>query len=111
MVNAREKKDLIDFLDADNTDHPEYTNWKYAILEFNKGKGLTYEQTKNNLLEKGILTYPNCLPFDLERPNYLELPANERENKRKKEELERKQANEREVANQSSKKKRKGSKI
>ena len=94
-LNGREKRNLIEFLSNSNADHPEYTNWQYAILEFNKGKRLSYEQTKSNLLSNGKLNFPNAIPYDLPMPNYLELPADERANKQKKQEIERAMARQR----------------
>ena len=88
-LNSREKRDLIEFLNSQNADHPEYTNWQYAILEFNKGKRISYEQTKANLLRNGRLNIPNALPYDLPMPNYMLLPADKDQNKQRKQEIER----------------------
>lgn len=88
-LNSREKKVLIEFLESTNTDHPEYTNWQYAILEFNKGKRLNYEQTKSNLLSSGKLNFPNALPYDLPIPDYMSLPKDANQNEKQKREIEK----------------------
>lgn len=89
-LNSREKKDLMAFLNAQNINHPQYTNWQYAILEFNNGKGLTYQQTRNNVPgEDGKLPYPDFLQYREHPLNYLELPDNETQNKQKKQAIER----------------------
>lgn len=77
-LNAREKRYLMEFFESRNW--AGYTNWQYAILEFNKEKGLTYEETKSNLLNEGKLNFPDALPYDLPIPNYMELPTDEKEN-------------------------------
>lgn len=69
-LSARDKRKLIDYLEAQNTNNPQYTNWQYAILAYNNEKGLDFDKTQENLLADGQLKYPNFIPYDLTRPNY-----------------------------------------
>lgn len=75
-LSAKDKRKLIAYLDSQNENHPEFSNWQYAILAYNNEKGLDFAQTQENLLADGQLKYPKFMPFDLRRPNY-ELLASE----------------------------------
>lgn len=74
FLNAREKDDLMDFLNSKNATRPDLNNWKYGIVAFNNEKGLDPEDTEQNLLSAGTLNHPRYLPFDLKMPDYRQLP-------------------------------------
>lgn len=93
-LNSKEKRKLIAYLKADNTNTPQFTNWKVAILAFNNERGLDYEKTQQNLLSKLPLKYPDYIPFDLKMPNYELLAPNERVNERIKSAIKGKSINE-----------------
>ena len=42
FLNSKEKRKLIAFLNANSVDLPQFTNWQYAILAFNKELGLDF---------------------------------------------------------------------
>lgn len=88
-LNSREKKKLIAYLNTSSVDLPQFTNWQYAILAFNKELGLDFPKTQTNLLVNGKLLYPNFLPFDLPMPNYALLPPDEKQNTQTKQALEK----------------------
>lgn len=73
FLNGREKDDLMDFLNSQNSTRRDLTNWRYGILAFNQEKGLDPEMTEQNLLAARQLPYPNYLPFDLQMPDYRQL--------------------------------------
>lgn len=87
-LNSRDKSKLIAYLEADNTNFPQFTNWKAAILAFNNERGLDYEKTQQNLLSKMPLKYPDFIPFDLPMPDYELLAPNKDVNKRIKDAIE-----------------------
>ena len=76
FLNSFEKECLMEFLVSKNTDIPncDYTNWQMAIIAFNREKGLSTEQTIENLLSDKKLKYYAFLPFDLKMPDYRKLP-------------------------------------
>ena len=76
FLNSFEKECLMEFLVSKNTDIPncDYTNWQIAIMAFNREKGLSTEQTIENLLSDKRLKYYAFLPFDLKMPDYRKLP-------------------------------------
>ena len=88
FLNSKEKRKLITFLNANSVDLPQFTNWQYAILAFNKELGLDFPKTQTNLLSSGKLMYPSFLPFDLPMPNYMLLPPDEKRNTQTKQALE-----------------------
>ena len=73
-LNAHEKNDLMDFLNSQNSTRPDLSNWQYGIIAFNNEKGLNPEETEQNLLADRTLRHPNFLPFDLQMPDYRQLP-------------------------------------
>ncbi len=71
VLDAGEKKDLMEFLRSPYEENPSITVWEQAILEYNKELDLFENETRENLLPN--LKYPDFLPFNLPLPNYMSL--------------------------------------
>jgi len=71
ILEAGEKKDLMDFLISPYEEDSTITVWQLVILKYNKELDLFEKETRENLLPN--LIYPNFLPFNLPLPNYMKL--------------------------------------
>lgn len=68
IMNSKERKNLVWFLNQPSDVFPELSIWKTAIVLFNREKGLKKSQTMENFVDNR--KYPDFLPIDLPMPNY-----------------------------------------
>lgn len=76
--NMEDKQRLIDILDSQADENPNYTVWTLLKYHWNSEKGFrgSIDEYVNGIMDKkymSINTHGNYVPYSLMRPNYLDL--------------------------------------
>ena len=72
ILTNKEKKELIQLMQEDSTNHKGFTNWQATLIQYNFDNFyISFDDTKNGTFDKK--KYPKAFDINTPMPNYMEL--------------------------------------